>query len=98
MKSPQGNPVNPAQQNFSGERLLIWPVLPKNWMNGVGGRVEGERIKALVGKNVGGGGRQFGGKGRSKTTGQARVGLNYLYYLKGVSYYYQRILVILLFF
>lgn len=43
-------------------------------------------------------GGPFGGKGRSKGEGQARVGLNSLYYLKGVSYYYQRILVIILIF
>lgn len=62
------------------------------WMGG------GRENQGIGGKECGRGGRPFGGKGRSKTTGQARVGLNYLYYLKGVSYYYQRILVFLLFF
>lgn len=61
------------------------------WMGG------GRENQGIGGKECGRGG-PFGGKGRSKITGQARVGLNSLYHLKGVSYYYQRILVIILFF
>lgn len=57
-------PVDPIKPTSVGFTCSVWVVGGKRdqriqWGEWVGGWVEGERIKALVGKNVGGGGRHF---------------------------------------